>query len=164
MKLKKFTILLVVLTFLSIGLFAQFSVNADVVVPTASNSNMYLGISGTYLHDVNGALSIGGNTGFRMLLKQNVTGFQIPIMADVRYYVNSANNGFYPEALIGLMISHYSVSLFGLTSSTTQTNFALAFGAGYKIDDAIDISARFEIIPVESRNTNCVGFRVGYWF
>ncbi len=164
MKIIRITFLLVVLTSVSIGSFAQVAINADIVLPTASGSNMYIGASGTYLQDVNSALSIGANLGFRVLLEKNISAYQIPVMVDARYYINNLNNGFYPEALLGFVISHYSISIFGLTSSNTNTNFALALGAGYKIDDAIDISARFEIIPTKGSNINCLGFRIGYWF
>ncbi len=164
MKISKITISLVALMMLSIGSSAQVAINADVVIPTESNSKIFFGVSGTFLHPINDNISVGVNAGFRTQFQENITYFQIPLMVDARYYVNGTNTGFYPEVLMGAVISHYEFSIFGFTSTNNQTNFALGLGAGYKLDESIDISARFEIIPTDGGNYNCIGARIGYWF
>lgn len=164
MKISKIAIPLVVLIMLSIGSSAQVALNADVVIPTQSNSDLFFGVSGTYLHPITDNISVGVNAGFRTQFQENITYFQIPLMVDARYYVNGTNAGFYPEVLMGAVISHYKVSIFGFTSTSNHTHFALALGAGYKLDESIDVSARFEIIPTDGGNYNCIGLRIGYWF
>lgn len=148
---------------ISVSTFAQFAGNADLLIPTKSGSKPLLGVSATYLYDIDNGLAIGGNVGVRMSLVSGVRAFQFPFMADVRYYVGGDNYGFYPEALLGFVHSRSSTTG-AVKIKASSTNFAYAIGAGYKIDQSIDISARYESITYSIGSSNAIGIRVGFWF
>lgn len=167
---KTFTIF-VLLMFIAFGnIMAQATVNADLVIPTAENSKIMIGGSATYIYPIDDAIGIGANAGLRMSLTSDYTHFQIPIMAVGRYYINGDGNGFYPEVHLGLVHSRSKyVSTFGSgfgssTIKSSSTNFGFSIGAGYKIDELIEISARYENIMAENAHSNIIAFRVGYSF
>lgn len=165
---KKTLVIISLCMFLVIGNIMAQTVNADLVIPTAEHSKIMLGASGTYIYEVNGGIGMGVNAGIRFSLTSDYTYFQIPIMAVGRYYINGDGNGFFPEAHVGLVHSRLKSDItFGSGSGSiksSSTNFGFSVGAGYKIEDSIEISARYENIMSKNAHSNIIAFRVGYSF
>jgi hypothetical protein len=142
-------------------LFAQVSVNGDLLIPTKGSGSL-LGVSSTYHHDFNQGLSIGGTAGIRFSTQSQITAFQIPFMGHIRYYVDGSDAGFYPEFQLGFVHARSSSKLINFT--VTSTNFAFGVGAGYNIESGIDIGLRFESISYKLASANYIALRVGYRF
>jgi len=163
MKPNKKSNLFTILMFISTAMFSQVAGNLDLGFSTNSGKMSFIGASGTYLHDIDGGFSIGGNFGLRVITTTGIFGVSIPIMANARYYVGGDNYGFYPEALIGFI--HYRHTTTGIIKIKYRaTPLAFAFGAGYKTEQSIDISARYEGISTSIGTAGLIGLRIGYWF
>ncbi len=161
---KTLTIFALLMVFAFGNIIAQATINADLVIPTAENSKPMIGGSATYIYDVDGAIGMGVNAGMRFSLTSDYLHLQIPIMAVGRYYINGDGNGFYPEAHLGLVHSRSRVNVLNSTIKSSNTNFGFSVGAGYKIEDLIEISGRYEMIMYKNAHSNLISFRIGYSF
>lgn len=74
------------------------------------------------------------------------------------------DEGFYPEVKLGGIFIRSSSTVFGSTIVATSTNFDLGLGLGYKVNDNVDISARYEMIFFSGLTSGYLGARIGYIF
>ena len=111
--MKKYLLTMVALLCLGFTMNAQVSVSADFSVSTRSNVKPDLGASLMYLHDIDGALNIGGLVGYRQYLTKGYNA-KIPFMAIARYYVTGSSYGFYPQLGLGVNITFGEILLLSL--------------------------------------------------
>ena len=105
----------------------------------------------------------------------------IPIQAGVKYYFADNTNGFYGLALVGVHIYKYTsdhtymsqdYSAYPVITEVKKTdNFdysgtfvSYAIGAGYLINEKIDLSVRYNIISSEGSASAYLGIRAAYNF
>ncbi|NLN74170.1 MAG: hypothetical protein GX140_08015 [Bacteroidales bacterium] len=162
--MKKYLLTMVALLCLGFTMNAQVSVSADFLVSTKSKVKPDLGVSLMYLHDIDGALNIGGLVGYRQYLTKEFNA-NIPFMAIARYYVTGSSYGFYPQ--LGLGGKYYfwrkTFTILGNTNviKGSMTQFAYSLGGGYKVSETLDLGLHFE---GSGNNVNGILFRVGFGF
>jgi len=164
MKVKK-NIIFAFLMLISTAMFSQIAGNFDLGIRSDFDDLNSIGVSGTYLYDVDGKLGVGANVGLRFPTASGISGIHIPVLGDVRYYLQGNNQGWYPEVFIGFMHYRHKYKLFNQSYTSAATNFAFGFGAGYKTSKSIDLSARYETTSNSSGTAKGIfGIRLGYWF
>lgn len=151
---------MVALLCLGFTMNAQVSVSADFSVSTRSNVKPDLGASLMYLHDIDGALNIGGLVGYRQYLTKGYNA-KIPFMAIARYYVTGSSLGFYPQFGLGGKYKFWRKTITFLGEKSvfkgSMTEFAYSIGGGYKVNEMLDLGLHFE-------GNGRILFRVGFNF
>ena len=97
----------------------------------------------------------------------------IPAQAGVRYYIDEVGTGLYVKGLVGIHAASTKTEDFtflGVTvegETATETNLSFGAGAGFILNDVIDLSLRFNIISTDVDGgdaSNYLGFRAAYNF
>ncbi|MCX7862117.1 MAG: hypothetical protein N2449_03920 [Bacteroidales bacterium] len=158
--MKKFTFLLVTVLFVS-ALNAQV-INGELKTSTSFKGTPLIGATGGYYAEISNGFYAGGYGG--LLFRPSGPGmyFQIPIMAEARYYVNGSSDGFYPLANLGFIYYNSRVSSQYVTVSLSGTVFTLALGAGMKTG-GVDFSVRYEAMQYSFGSVDNFGFKIGFW-
>jgi len=86
--------------------------------------------------------------------------YQIPIMAGINYKITPE---FYGMAELGLTMLGIDVEVAGISSSVSETNLAFTIGAGYNVNEKINIIAFFNSV-MSGASFNQIGARLGYKF
>lgn len=117
---------------------SSFTVGADVQGEYAASENFGLTISAGYQNFL--AKNGGGSSGF------------IPVLAGARYYFNEK---FFGSAQAGISLS---------TVSGGGSAFTYAPGIGYKVNDKLDFTAKYQAATQNGFTSAFAGVRVGYKF
>ena len=72
---------------ISTAMFSQIAGNFDLGIRSDFDDLNSIGVSGTYLYDVDGKLGVGANVGLRFPTASGISGIHIPVLGDVRYYL-----------------------------------------------------------------------------
>ncbi len=163
--MKKSALTMFVIMFFALSsAFSQINTYGELVISTKENVKPALGFGVKYLHPINNGLFLGGNIGYRQTISSDYFGGQIPIMAIGRYYVNQDENGFYPQASLGLVYSYSRIKVMSTNIKSSSTNFGFNLGAGYKIGESYDIGLLFENITYENGSSSAFILRLAYTF
>lgn len=172
--MKKLTLTLIALFFISLTTFAQkgnnqISIGLDAGLPIGDFSEGYnFGFGATFkgLYGIGSAGQLELTTGYLHFPLEGSTSSAsgstaiIPIFAGYRHHLNS----FYLEPQVGVSILRSSIDIEGLGSeSTSETALGWAVGVGYLFNN-FDLSARYQSA---SKDGNSIGFfamRIGYNF
>lgn len=157
------------------NVMAQFSAGAELGFPMGNFSNVAsagFGISGRYEASIKDKLNWTASVGFLSFGGKAFLGGTfgnvsvIPLVGGIKYYFNTANDGFYATADLGLNVINYSVAYpnsgngNGVTfASASTTRLGLAPGVGYRMGNW-DFTGRFNLVS----DFNYFGLRAAYIF
>jgi hypothetical protein len=117
---------------------SSFTVGADLQGEYSASENFGLTISAGYQNFL--AKNGGGSVGL------------IPVLAGARYYFNDK---FFASAQAGLSLS---------TSTGGGSAFTYAPGIGYKVNEQLDFTAKYQAATQDGFTSSFAGIRVGYKF
>lgn len=162
---------------------AQFgaSVGTELVIPFEDGFGVGfgIGVGGEYgLDDQSG---ITGQLGYTFLSTDgdNSSASMIPIQFGYKYYFDSKDKGFYGHGQLGFHMFKYSyeyetydqinmttgaITYKTVKESNTNTDFSLAFGGGYMINENIDLGLRYNMIFGDGHTFDYLAFRAAYNF
>lgn len=173
---------------------AQFSAGADLVLPMGDwgkSASMGFGASVGYDHAIGDNMSIGGQAGFTMFGGKEPDNLAdgdefsssyilIPILANFKYYFTDNTNGAYGIASLGMTSykykSEHTYDTYEFSGGTLKevretdefdfsgTYLTYGVGAGYLINEKIDLSARYLIISSEGASSAGFNIRAAYKF
>ncbi len=84
----------------------------------------------------------------------------LPILAGYRQNFN----GFYIEPQAGIGIYNYKVKFMGEEDTDSESAFTWSLGAGYVVNQVVDIGVRYQSADVDGDNVAGFGLRVAYVF
>ena len=184
--MKKHLLTLVAIFGLGTASFAQMgpvSLGVELALPLgdfAEVNPLGYGLSVGYEHPVGEKLGITAQLGYIMLaVDDEFSDFvdrssMLPIQAGVKYYFTERGNGPYAHGQIGvhsLSITTKDIDLgpLGTIEGETESESYLSFaiGAGYELNNKLDIGLRFNVITPDSdiedaEASNYIGLRVAY--
>ena len=97
----------------------------------------------------------------------------IPIQAGVKYYISEQQDGLYLHGQIGVHSSSVTtedITILGVTtegSTESDSNLSFAFGAGFFVNENIDLGLRYNIITTDVEGADAsayLGLRAAYNF
>ena len=159
----------------------------------ADGASMGYGISAGYEHKMGDNMGIGGELGYLMFSSKTdlYDGFfddvsysqsMIPILAHFKYYFTENTNGMYAKAALGMTmykvtLSYTSTQLTGFDSnlnpiystveqdlSSSDTFLTYGVGAGYLVNEKIDIAAEYRIVSGDGGSADYINVGVAYNF
>jgi hypothetical protein len=184
--MKKHLLTLVAIFGLGTASFAQMgpvSLGVELALPLGDFGDAYslgYGLSAGYEHPVGDKLGITAQLGYIMLaVDDELSDFieraaMLPVQAGVKYYFTERGNGPYAHGQIGihsLSVTTKDIDLgpFGTIEgeSDSESYLSFAVGAGYELNNKLDIGLRFNIITPDSdiegaEASNYIGVRVAY--
>ncbi|HEU0111953.1 MAG TPA: outer membrane beta-barrel protein [Flavisolibacter sp.] len=119
-----------------------------------------------YLHGVGSAGQVTLTTGYSVFKMKDgdddfdVTSSIIPILAGYRHNFS----GLYVEPQVGYGIYGAKVKMLGEEESDSEGAFTWAIGAGYAMQQGLDLGVRYQSASKDGSSTSFIGFRVGYNF
>jgi hypothetical protein len=159
------------------------SLGLEIALPMGDFGDAYglgYGLSVGYEHPLGDNLALGAQIGYIMLSpKEEIKDFiksssMMPLQVAAKYYFSEQQNGAYAMALIGVHNSSVTtedidLGPFGTIEGETVSNTNLSFGlgAGFVVNNKIDIALRYNIITPDSdiedaESSNYVGIRAAY--
>lgn len=152
-----------------------------------------LGGSVSYDHAIGDNMKIGGQVGYLRFGGKNIDEdpnplydadfssslAMIPILGNFKYYFADNTNGFYGIASIGMSMTTWKSSqnevvgydfatgkftLEKKSYSDSKTYLTFGFGAGYLINEKIDLSVRYMSVSSEGSASNFINLRAAYNF
>ena len=148
----------------------QIGVGVEVGLPMGDFGDAFktgFGGSVKYLHGVGSAGQISLTTGYTTFstkadlpdgysLKASI----IPILAGYRHNFSGA----YVEPQLGYGIYGFKAKGGGESESESEGAFTWAIGAGYALQQGLDLGVRYQSASKDGSTTSLIGFRVGYNF
>jgi hypothetical protein len=172
----------------TVGSFAQSgrpSLGLELALPMGDFGDAYglgYGLSGGYEHPVGDNLGITANIGYILLSPdESIKDFiesasMMPIQVGAKYYFSEQQSGPYGHVQLGvhnMSVKTAEFELLGVTvpsETESSTNLSFAFGAGYVLNDKIDLGLRYNIVtpdsdaPDDASSSSYLGIRVAYMF
>ncbi|MDZ4751541.1 MAG: outer membrane beta-barrel protein [Flavobacteriales bacterium] len=171
----------------TIGSFAQSgrpSLGLELALPMGDFGDAYgigYGLSAGYEHPVGDKLGITANVGYILLSPDEAikdfieSSSMIPIQVGAKYYFSEQQSGPYGHVQLGVHTSSVKTAEFELLGVTipseteSSTNLSFAFGAGFVLNEKIDLGIRYNIITPDSdieeaKSSAYLGLRVAYMF
>ena len=176
-KLTKFIAALLLITAFTNNSDAQFKVSAglELAMPLGDFSNLAsfgAGISAGGEFALGDNMGLTGQVGYIYLAPADgfASAYMMPFQAGFKYYFDSNEGGLYAHAQVGMHTlsvttqdyEFFGVTIPGITSSSTDLSYGV--GAGYLINEKIDIGARYNIISGNGGSSNYIGIRTAYNF
>lgn len=146
----------------------QFGVGAELGIGTTSGSKLAYGGSLKYLHGVGEAGQVTLTAGYMissstedfMGSEVKATNSTIPILVGYRHNFT----GLYVEPQVGYIMSNVKNKVDGEEVSKYDFNgFGYAIGAGYAMEQGLDLGVRFQNVAKTGAN-GLIVFRIGYNF
>ena len=131
----------------------------SVVAPVGTNLKPYsvgVGLDLLGQYGVSSQFAITGDVGYTTIFAKDdgVDAFNvIPIRAGIRFYPSSQ---FFLGGKAGVGIT--------TGSGNSTSGFAYAVGAGFRMDDKLDIGLNYEAVSKNSISFPYIGLRLGYFF
>lgn len=147
----------------------QLSIGAEVNLPMGDFGDAFnTGFGGSlkYLHGVGSAGQVTLTTGYSTFKMKGSTDDEsvkasiIPILVGYRHNFS----GVYVEPQLGYGIYGYKEKFGGESSSDSQGAFTWAIGAGYAMEQGLDLGVRYQSASKDGSTTSLIGFRVAYNF
>ena len=149
----------------------QFGIGVDLGLPMGDFGDAAkLGIGGyaKYLHGVGSAGQVSLTTGYQsykvkdeLLDQDESASFSIiPILLGYRHNFS----GLFLEPQLGYGIYGYKVKMGGVSASDSEGAFTWAIGAGYAMEQGLELGARYQSASKDGSTTSFIGLRVGYNF
>ncbi|MCB0402324.1 MAG: porin family protein [Flavobacteriales bacterium] len=158
----------------------------------ADAASLGYGVSLGYEHKIGDNMGVGGEIGYMMYSTKDIGAglfndfsyslSMVPILPYFKYYFTENTNGVYGKATLGMTLTTSSISysfdvLSGFDANfnpiyTTQkfddssSDFDLTYGvgAGYLVNEKIDIAVEYRIIAASGSNANYLNFGAAYNF
>ena len=162
---------------ISLSSMAQFSAGADFALPNWDGASVGYGVSAGYEVDAGDNLGVTAQAGY-LIMGVDDAFFSdyamIPIQLGAKYYLDEKSNGLYGHAQAGIhAISVTTPEIvipgFGLIddivipeTTISDSNVSFAVGAGYAMNESIDVSVRYNVIIYDGGSNNYIGVRAGY--
>jgi hypothetical protein len=184
--MKKLLLILVAVFGLGTASFAQMgpvSLGLELALPLGDFGDAYsigYGLSAGYEHPVGDKLGITAQVGYVMLaVDDELSDFidraaMLPVQAGLKYYLTERGNGPYVHGQLGIhslsvTTNDIDLGILGTIEgeSASESYFSFAVGAGYELNNKLDIGLRFNSISPDSdlegaKASNYIGVRVAY--
>jgi hypothetical protein len=172
----------------TVGSFAQSgrpSLGLELALPMGDFGDAYglgYGLSGGYEHPLGDNLGLTGTIGYLMLSPdESIKDFiesssMMPIQVGAKYYFSEQQSGPYGHVQVGvhnMSVKSKEFEFFGVTvpsETSSSTNLSFAFGAGFVVNEKIDLGIRYNIItpdsdaPDDTKSSAYLGVRAAYMF
>jgi len=184
--MKKHIGILIMMVALTIGGFSQDfmpSIGLEVAIPTGDFGDAYTlgyGLSAAAELPLGDNLGVTLTAGYLLLspdseIKDFIkSSSMIPIQAGLKYYFSEQQSGIYAHVQVGVHSFSLTTEDFdfgGITvkgETTSESNLSFAPGAGFMINEKLDLALRYNIITAGSdegaESSSYLGFRVAYGF
>ncbi len=183
--LVKVTFAIALLTILSLDSKAQIrpSVGLEVGTSLDNGFGVGFGVTGGIESLMGDNAGITGRLGYIILTMDNSLGdngsaSMIPIQAGYKYYFDSNEGGVYLHGQLGFTMFKYSFDFetidfdpvtFQTTTRTetfdySKTGLSYAVGAGFLVNENIDLGLRYNIVTLNGGNLDYLGLRAAYNF
>ena len=87
--------------------------------------------------------------------------YQVPIMAGINYKITPE---FYGMAELGLTMLGITIDIAGTETSDSETDLAFTIGAGYIVNEKINVAAFYNSVMGDGASFDQIGIRLGYKF
>ncbi len=172
----------------TVGSFAQSgrpSLGLELALPMGDFGDAYglgYGLSGGYEHPVGDNLGITATIGYILLSPdESIKDFiesasMMPIQVGAKYYFSEQQTGPYGHVQLGfhnMSVKSKEFELLGVTvpsETASSTNFSFAIGAGFVLNEKIDLGLRYNMVSADSdageeaTSSSYLGVRVAYMF
>ena len=164
-------------SFISLTSMAQVSAGADFALPNWDGASIGYGVSAGYEVDAGDNLGVTGQVGYLVMGVDDAffsNYAMIPIQLGAKYYLDEKSNGLYGHAQAGIHAMSITtpeivIPGFGLVddivipeTTTSDSNVSFAVGAGYAVNESVDVSVRYNVITYDGGSNNYIGVRAGY--
>lgn len=167
-------VFLAVLVFV-ISSFAQltYDVGLELGMPTGDYSDMAgigIGVTVKGYYPIKEKINATGRIGYIHLTgdSEEIMGtefsysfYHIPIMAGIQYDFTPE---FYGLAELGLTMFGYDFEAGTWSDSDSEMDIAISFGAGYRVNEKVNVAGYFNSVMAEGESFNMLMLRLGYNF
>ncbi len=140
----------------------KFSAGLDVGKVMQEGYGLLYGVSVGAELPIGDNMGVCFNTGYDLVGNEfdGLTTSMIPLMGGFKYYFSDNTSGAYGKADFGM--TQFRASGEGFSSSSTDLTFGA--GAGYLVNENIDLGLRYNIINGEGESTGLIALRAAYNF
>lgn len=165
----------------SSSVMGQISVAADFALPNWEGVSLGYGVSAGYELDLGDNLGATAQIGYLIMgIDGEFDDFiksysMIPIQVGAKYYLDSKTSGLYGHVQLGVhsvsvttpeiiipAIPGFSDEIVFPEETITDSQTSFAVGAGYIINESLDVALRYNVLTSEAGSDGYIGIRVGY--